>query len=147
MPLYFEIDPIDQLTIIQARHTPNPLVKYNTKETSAVNGKSFLELVTIVDPPYDPATQVKEGPVDAYDGTAATRTWTVRTKTQTELDAESLAADIRSLKDAGKDAVIVVTALIDALLVKGTIVAADVEPVARQAYQDLKVIADRVKAP
>ena len=59
---------------------------------------------------------------------------------------DQVAADITALRNAGKDAVIVITALVDALLGKGVIVAADVEPVARQAYLDLKVIADRIVA-
>jgi hypothetical protein len=43
--------------------------------------------VTVVDPgPYDPVTQVKEGPVYTQDATSMTATFTVRSKTAQEID-------------------------------------------------------------
>lgn len=140
--IYFKIEPGTN-NILEVRE--GNFVKYNTKADSAVNGKPYLVEVTVTDPAHDPATQVKEGPVDAYNGTTATRVYSVRSKTQAELDADQLNSDLATLRSATKDCVIVLTALIDAIIAKGTLTAQDVEPVARQAYQSLKVLADRVK--
>jgi hypothetical protein len=145
MTLYFKIDPGDD-SIIEVLSRAEPLTNFNDKTASQVNGKPYLVEVAVTDPAYDPASQVREGPLDAYDGTTATRTYTIRAKTQAELDAEQLAQDVGALQASGKDAVIVITGLIDALLAKGLILATDVDGTARQAYQDLKVVADRVKA-
>lgn len=140
--LYFKIEPGTNniLGVLGG-----PFSQYNTKADSAVNGKAYLVEVEVTDPPYDPATQVKEGPVDAYTGTNAVRIYTVRDKTPQELAAEQLDKDKAALRSAVEDIGIVVLALVDTLVSKGTIVPQDVEPVARKAYQDLKAIADRVK--
>jgi len=55
----------------------DPIQGYNTKESSTVNGKPFLVEVVVVDPAFDPSTQTRTGPIDAYDGATATRTYTV----------------------------------------------------------------------
>lgn len=54
--------------------------------------------------------------------------------------------DIAVLKDAGKDTVLVLTELIDWLLTNTALTATDFTPQVKQAYLDLKVIADRVKS-
>lgn len=145
MNIYFKIT-AGTTNIIEVITKPAPLEGFNDKDTSLVNGKPFLVEAAVTMPIFDEAIEVREGPVDNYDGTNATRVYTVRAKTQTELDAEALAKDNRALRVATKDAVIVLTALIDAILAKGLLVPTDVEPIARQSYLDLKVIADRVKA-
>ncbi len=53
--------------------------------------RSFLP-VEVTNPPYDPATQVKTGPVVTVLVDKVTRVWTVRDKTAAELDAEKDAA-------------------------------------------------------
>lgn len=139
----------DGSQILSVRETDDVLVDgdYNTKETSVVNGKPFYTLAAVTDPAYDPATQVKEGPVDTYDFATdtATRTYTVRAKTQGELDADQLATDLVVLKDAGKDLALVLTELVQWNLDNTAMVADDFTPSVKQAYLDLKAIADRVK--
>ena len=98
MPLYFKIDPSDD-SIIDVLQTNSTLENYNTKTTAALNGKPYLVAVIVTDPAFDSATQVKEGPVDSYDGTTATRTYTVRAKTQAELDADQRQADISKVRN------------------------------------------------
>lgn len=51
--------------------------------------RKFYELI-IVDPPFNPTSQIRTGPVVTEDHVAETRThtWTVRDKTAQELDAE-----------------------------------------------------------
>jgi hypothetical protein len=85
--LYFKIDPTNN-SILGAIN--GDFINYNTKNTSALNGKAYLVEVTVTDPSHDSATQVKEGPVDAYDGNNATRVYTIRSKTQEELDANRI---------------------------------------------------------
>ncbi len=79
------------------------LVDFNTKAISQINGKPFFVIATITDPAFTPITQVRTGPIDTYDGTAADRVFTVRAKTQAEIDAERDAAsedDLRRIKTA-----------------------------------------------
>ena len=49
-------------------------------------GIAWLPLV-VVDPPFDPDTQVRAGPLDTVGEDAVTRTWTVRDMTSEELAA------------------------------------------------------------
>lgn len=77
----------DILETIQKRV---PLGEHNT---AAVNGKPYIVPASIVgDEPFDPATQVRTGPVDVVVGETGERRYTVRDKT-----AEELAADRRPL--------------------------------------------------
>ena len=84
--LYFKIDPSNNV-ILDA--LDGDFAGYNTKVDAAINGKPYLVEVIITDPIYDSATQVKEGPIDSYDGAVATRIYTVRGKTQEELNSEN----------------------------------------------------------
>lgn len=54
--------------------------------------------------------------------------------------------DIAVLRVAGEDTVLVLTELIDWLLANTTMTAADFTPQTKQAYLDLKAVADRVKS-
>lgn len=145
MNTYFLISATDN-AILEVRRTQTLLEGYNTKEDSAINGKPYLVEVAVTDPAYDPATEVKEGPTDAYDGINATRIYAVRAKTAQELNTEQLNNDINVLRAAGKDTVLVLVELIDYLLANTAMSGTDFTPNVRQAYQDLKVIADRIKA-
>ncbi len=49
--------------------------------------------IVIVNPSFDPPTQVRTGPVDVVTPTEVTRTWTVRNKTAQELEDEEDAQD------------------------------------------------------
>ena len=75
--------------------------------------------------------------------------------TQAQIDAwtaefaaagvEQRQIDTVKLVTAGKDVALVLVELVDWLLANTAMQAADFTPGVRQAYQDLKVIADRVK--
>ena len=58
---------------------------------------------------------------------------------------EQRAQDVAALRAAGKDAVLVLVELIEWQLANTAMQASDFTPQVKQAYQDLKVIADRVK--
>ncbi len=96
--------------------------------------------------PFDPATEVRNGPDVVVSPTLnVTETWAVRAKTQIELDADQRSKDLVGLQDAGKDIALVLTELIDWTLTNTAMQATDFTSGVRQAYQDLKAIADRVK--
>jgi len=61
------------------------------------------------------------------------------------VDAEQAKVDLSALRGAGRDIAVVLTELIDYLLANTAMVADDFTPNVKQAYLDLKVIADRVK--
>jgi hypothetical protein len=109
------------------------------------NGNPAGRPVETTDPPFDPATEVREGPTITILADKVTEVFTVRAKTQEELDADQLSTDIGALRSAGKDVVLVLIELIDKLLADAVIAPTDFTPDVRQAYFDLKVIADRVK--
>ena len=69
---------------------------------------------------------------------------------QVEYDASGVvqnAADIDTLRGAGKDVALVVVRLVQWVLDNTAMTADDFRPEVRQAYQDLKVIADRLDPP
>ena len=93
MNVYFKINPADD-SIIEVLEKNNPIPLFNTKTDSQTNGKPFLVEAVVTDPSYDPATQTKSGPVDAYDGTDATRVYSVAAIT-VDLDDYKLNARIQ----------------------------------------------------
>jgi len=63
--------------------------EFRTGTPPDLTGKPFRWLpLVVVDPPVDGATEVKEGPDISVTATEVTKTWTVRPKTQAELDDE-----------------------------------------------------------
>lgn len=100
--------------------------------------------VVVIDPAYDENTQVKEGPVDAWDGSTATRTYTVRAMTQQELDNRQKLLDERQVRQGviliGK----LTVQLIDKLLADNVIAATDFTPNVRQDFLTLKAAIDRI---
>ncbi|MCG7984745.1 MAG: hypothetical protein JAY90_18585 [Candidatus Thiodiazotropha lotti] len=141
--IYFKIDPSND-SIQEVISKPYALEDYNTKETSLLNGKPFLVPVTVTDPSFDHATQVKTGPVDAYDGANAKRIYTIRDKTKEELQSEALAADEHDLSIAAKDLPFVLIELIDHLSDENIVNTNDFSTKAKQAYLDVKTISDRI---
>ena len=142
--LYFKINVLTH-EIIESINA-SPLENYNTKETATLNGKPFLVPVTETVPTYDPATEYLSDPVDAYDydTNVATRDYTVITKTAEELTQEQLQTDINTLNNYGKDVVLVLVQLVDYLLNNTAMQATDFDPKVRDAYLDIKPIADRI---
>lgn len=53
--------------------------------------------VTVIEPPFDSATQVRTGPVISVSKDAVTKTWAVRDKTAEELAAEAEATKEEAL--------------------------------------------------
>jgi len=103
--------------------------------------------VTVVDPTFDLNTQVRTGPtyVVANDFSIV-ETFAVRAMTPPELDACQDVRDTSDLQGAGKDMALVVMELVTWLVANTAMQTSDFTPSVRQAYQDLKTIADRVKS-
>lgn len=127
------------------RESEEQYTSYNTKEASLLNGKAFIVPVAVTDPAFDPETQIQEGPVDLWDGITAERIYTVRDKNQADYDAEQLEDDLFVLRGAGKDIALVLTELVQWNLDNTAMAADDFTASVKQAYLDLKAIADRVK--
>lgn len=91
MHTYFKINPTDN-TIMDVLTRPKPIPEYNTKETAAENGKPYLVEAIVGDPPYDPATHIKSGPVDAYEPSTntATRTYVLSPRTTEDMAQERI---------------------------------------------------------
>ena len=106
-----------------------------------------LREATVVDPAYDPDTQVRTGPVfDVVDDTFdVTETYAVRAKTAQEIADDQQTADIDELRLSVDKLAFIQTELIDKLLGQGTVQAADFTAPVRAIYQDIKVIVDRAK--
>jgi len=141
--LYFVIDATTH-EVVGSRE--GEFVDYNDKASSVANGKNFLTEVTITEPAFDSATEKLIGPVDSYDylTDVATRVYTKVAKTQAELDADQLFADTVAVRQSQTDTVMILIQLFDNLLADNVIAANDFEGNVWQAYQDLKVIADRI---
>ena len=119
---------------------------YSDIEASLLNGKPFLTPVAIIRPPFDTETQIEEGPFDAWDGVNALREYIVRDKTQQEIDDEQMISDIDALQNsAGKDIALVVCELTQWILDNTAMTPADFPQSVIDAFQRVKVIADRVK--
>ncbi len=94
---------------------------------------------------YDAATQVRAGPVEVIGADDITATYTLRDKTAQELAADQRASDLSVLREGGKNIALVLVELVDWLLANTAIQPTDFTSTVRQAYTDLKIIADRIK--
>ena len=117
---------------------------YVTQAASETSEKPFHVLASIVDPAYDPTTQVREGPVDTWDGVNAVRTYSVRDKTQQEITDGQQTIDIEELKDRVDDAVLILMQLAQWTLANTSMVAADFSPKVQSVYTELKTNSDRL---
>ena len=109
--------------------------------------KGWLPQVVVGFEPFDPDTQIRTGPVNQVNANDVTSTYTVRDKTQQELDATQRDEDIRELRGDGYDLAIVLIELVDYLLAHPTLgmTPNDFSLNVRQAYLAAKERADRVK--
>jgi len=141
--LYFKIDPILHSII---GIVAGVFEEYNTKESSLLNEKGFLVEVIKTVPAFDSETEYLSLPVDSYDyaSNSATRVYTKLTKTQEQLDAEQVASDIELLQDYGKDTILVLVQLVSKLLDDAVIASTDFDPAVKDAYLEIKEIADRI---
>ena len=96
------------------------------------------------DPPYDLETQVKEGPIDTWNGRVAARSYIVRPRTQEELDALQEEKDIRKVRAGTILIGSLLVQLIKKLLQENIISAQDFTPQVRQDFQTLKDAIDRL---
>ena len=100
--------------------------------------------VRYVNEAHDPAVQVRTGPVYAIETDEVVATYTVRDKTAQELADDQRTQDVAELRDAGKDAVLLLIELIDWEIANNALNPASFSAPVRQAYQRLKPIADRL---
>lgn len=144
MAIYFLIEPATY-TILDVRNFEPE--SYIDRAAGDSSGKPFLSPVTVTDPPFNEATEVKTGPVDTYDSVTdtSTRVYTVRAKTQQELDDEQLDDDIHALKSGGKDIALVLVELIEWQLANSAMSPTDFSADVRQAFLDIQAIADRLR--
>lgn len=134
----------------------NGLTHKSTSISAATTDAELKNLgwLPLIDPDdaYDPATQIRTGPVGGNigdpvpaDADDVTGTYTVRDKTAQELDDDQREQDIATLRSAGKDMALVLTELIEWTLANTAMQPTDFTPDVKQAYLGLKAIADRVK--
>ncbi len=137
---------------------PRPLPKA-WRNVSGLDKATVSELkalgwlpVIYVNETYDPATQVRTGPTGCIFGDAVpagaddvTSTYTVRAKTAQELADDQRDQDLATLREAGKNLALVLTEFVDWTLANTAMQPTDFSVTVRQAYLDLKAIADRVK--
>ena len=94
--------------------------------------------------PFDPTAQVRTGPDYAIEADEVVATYTVRDKTAQELADDQRTQDVAELRNAGKDAVLLLIELIDWEIANNALDPASFSAPVRQAYQRLKPIADRL---
>jgi len=84
---YFKMSPGHEIMAVLTR--PHPLEGYNTEADSVVNGKPYIMPAEVVGfTPFNPTTQVREGPENVVVGSSGEIRYTVRDKTTEELDAD-----------------------------------------------------------
>lgn len=102
----------------------------------------LAEITRAPEPAHDPATQrLVLRSVKVGDSTTV-ETWSIVALSAAELKA----IDVSRLASAGKDMALVLVELVDWVLANTAMAATDFTPQVRQAYLDLKGIADRVKS-
>ena len=143
--MYFKINPTTY-EIMEVLH--GDYVEYNTQFSAQTNGKPYLVEVVITVPAFDEATEYLSAPIDSYNEVTntATRTYTVITKTQGELDAEALQEDIALISDKGKDVILVLVQFVDWALENTAMSPTDFDPKVKDAFLEIKAIADRIIA-
>lgn len=144
MYTYFKIQN-NTTNIIEVIETIKPLSSYITKEIAAITNYDFLVPVEVTEATLNPSIQVLNDPIDTYDGILATRVFTTRSKTQQKLDYDAQIKDIGLIKDKGKDLALLIIEFIDWALANTAMTATDFTPDVRQAYQNIKIIANRIK--
>lgn len=65
-------------------------VALDLAEVKHQNGRPMLRPITRVSPPFDPASQVRSGPVYTINPANVVETFAVRAKSQGEIDAEDI---------------------------------------------------------
>lgn len=140
MTVYALIQPSDN-TFLAARdfgdRTPPALAEAKDRKWVA-----YSETVASI----DPATEIATAPVIEVTADGVTRTVGKRALTAEELRSKRNAADIASLRSSGKDMALITVELIEKLLADNVIAATDFSPNVRQAFQNVKAIADRLRA-
>lgn len=101
---YARIDPVadEFIALVTGLIDPSNILP---KAAAKAKGKPYLLPVEIVDPPFDPATQVRTGPVYNVLADKVEAVYTVRAKTAQELADEAQARAIRTLPDPAGNSV------------------------------------------
>ena len=112
-----------------------------------IGSSHVLRKATVIDPSFDPATQVRDGPTyDVADVTFdTTKTYTIRAKTAQELADDQQNSDISNLQNSIEKLAFIQIELIDQLLTQGTIQNTDFTAGVRTLFQNIKTIVDRAK--
>jgi len=145
--LFFRIDPVLH-TIVGEKEGVWIEGEYNSKETSLLNRKVFLVPVVVTEPAFNSEIEYLSDAVDSYDYVTniATRVYSIITKSQAELDAEQLDQDIEDIQNYGKDTILVLIQLVDKLIADAVIEQTDFDSAVKDAYLEIKPIADRIIA-
>lgn len=104
---------------------------------------------TDASPPVTPfVDKYGDNPVDVIDDVAGTvvRTYPLIPLTPEEIESDRSESDLKIIKEATKDVVLILTELLPWLVQNTPMEATDFTPAVRQSYLDLKDIADRVRA-
>lgn len=132
-------DLIKDNSIVQSREFGS-----DTPPILSINKGEWLARVT-VSPAYNATTQ-NRSLLKTVTATESVWTYTVTAKSQPELDAQAEQEDLDTLRQAsGKDAILVLVEFVEWALANTAMTGADFTADVRQAYQDIKVLADRVK--
>jgi len=109
-------------------------------------GDYLLIRATVIEEPVG-ANQKRGDTIEDVDVVAQTVTVTrpAVDMTAQEIADRDIADDISALRNAGKDMALVLTEFVDWALANTSMTANDFTPNVRQAYQNIKAIADRVK--
>ena len=104
----------------------------------------ILIQATLIDPAFDPATEVKTGPAFVVaDDFSVTERYTVRAKTAQELAEEEKEADDGELRQSERASTRLLIETVDHLIASSAMSPADLSPVVRADYQRLRTIVDR----
>ncbi len=110
-------------------------------------GWKWLPYVRVTAPAFNPLTQDLVGPGHTITATEITQTWQVAAVDAPTAAQRQYDNDLSTLREAGKDIALVLVELIEWQLANTAMQATDFSPDVRQAYLDIKAIADRLRAP
>lgn len=118
---------------------------YADKATQVENG--WYELDEVL-PTLTPGVNRLGAPQDVIDDQAGTvaRTYSVIDLTPEEAETYAANNDLRQVREATKDIVLILTELLPWLVQNTPMQVTDFTPAVRQSYLDLKAVADRVRA-
>ncbi len=109
-------------------------------------GWKWLPYVYVAAPAHDPLTQDLVGPGHDVSLTEITQTWQVVNVDAAVAAQRQEGVDLTTLREAGKDIALVLVELIEWQLGNTAMQATDFSGPVKQAYLDIKAIADRLRS-